>query len=61
MSATKSAAVRIFQNLLLSGTLEGKNRALRPIIPKKVMHVDLGDLNAGEVKSIINDYFSESV
>jgi len=31
MSAKKSAAVRIFQTLLLSGTLEGKNRALRPI------------------------------
>lgn len=31
ISAKKSAAVRIFQNLLLSGTLEGKNRALRPI------------------------------
>lgn len=30
-SAKKSGAVRIFQNLLLGGVLEDKQRALRPV------------------------------
>ena len=30
-SAKKSGAVHIFQNLLLGGVLEGKERSLRPI------------------------------